>query len=178
MIPPLGLAVWAAGLVLAVAAGVGFRRRSRPPALRSRSVALGAAGVLAARWLVLALDFRLGGAAELLWHTAYLLLAAGWIVPGEWWLIRSPAAEVEARLEQGGRALLVALQWPAPGRFMLPARGLDYQGRVVGVGSRLSLLWLPDPGKKGKARLLVNWLGKQYPGPFPRPHIALKRRQP
>ena len=177
MIPSVGLAVYAAGLALVVAAVVGFCLGSRPTALRSLSLAVGAAGVLLLRLLTAALEPRLGDRWELLLYTAFLLIAAGGLAPVEVWLIRTSTGEVKACLENGCRSLLLAPEWPTPRRFVLTVRGVEFAGSLADFG-RFSLFWFPAPGKRGKPRLLVNWLAKQYPGPFPRPRIVLKRRQP
>jgi hypothetical protein len=68
------------------------------------------------------------------------------------------------------------------GRLEISARGTSHMLLLLGVGpaltlAALTLAALPPPRSKGKAGLLSNWLCKQYPGPFPRPRIRLKRRQ-
>ena len=176
MIPPLGLTVYAAGFVLAIAAVVGLLPRSRPTALRSLSLAVGAAGVLLLR-LLTAHERWLGDRWELLLFAGFVFLAATGLFPIEVWLIRASTGEVKACLEHGCRSLLLAPEWPTPRRFVLTVRGVEFAGGLADFG-RFSLFWFPAPGKRGKPRLLVNWLAKQYPGPFPRPRIVLKRRQP
>ena len=45
----------------------------------------------------------------------------------------------------------------------------------VSLSRNWQLLWLPKQGGSAKVVLLLDWLGKQYPGPIPRICLVLKR---
>jgi len=50
--------------------------------------------------------------------------------------------------------------------------------RVRPLGRRFVLVRLPRAGGQKKVALLVQWFGKQYPGPVPRVRIVLQRSSP
>lgn len=162
-----------------VAAGLGyialFLLARRPVSLRAARLGGIAAAALVLR-LILTAWHPLAGADRGL--VVMLLLAA---VALRWgsrvWLVRATMAALRAQIEEACRRLFLACEAPAPGRFLLTARGDGRRLRVLTLGHRLQLVVLPRAAGHGKAALLVRWLSKQYPGPLPVMRRVLKERK-
>lgn len=172
--PAVGL--WAVALLWFVAAVGCFAARGRPTALRLRSLGYGALAAVAARVALAVAGHPFQRETDL-----PLLLAAPLVgslfVAREVWLVRSSAAEFREKVKEGCAGLMIQVGPESDGRLEISARGTSHMLLLLGVGPALTLAALPPPRSKGKAGLLSNWLCKQYPGPFPRPRIRLKRRQ-
>lgn len=172
--PAVGL--WAIAALWVVAALGCFAVRRRPTALRFRSLGYGALAAVAARTALAVAGHPFQRETDL-----PLLLAAplagSLFLAREVWLVRSGAAELREKVKEGCAGLLIQVGPHDGGRLEILARGASHTLLLLGVGRALTLAALPGLGSKGKAGLLSNWLYKQYPGPFPRPRIRLKRRQ-
>lgn len=172
--PAVGL--WAVALLWLVAAVGRFAARRRPAALRLRSLGYGALAAVAARAVLAVAGHPFE--AETDWPL-YLAapLAGSLFVAHEVWLVRSSIAELREKVKEGCEGLMIQVGPEGGGRLEISARGVRHVLLLQGLGPALTLAALPGPRSKGKAGLLINWLCKQYPGPFPRPRIRLKRRQ-
>jgi hypothetical protein len=88
------------------------------------------------------------------------------------WLVRTSGEELRERLRQACGGLFLALEEPARGLFVVQG---EPRLRLVGLTRRVQGLVLCPRPQRGKVRLLLDWLGKQYPGPVPRVRITLRR---
>lgn len=164
----LGASVWVAGALLCFAA------RSRSTALRISSLGRGVLIILALRLLLVVTGWTFMPARD----GAFLLLlplGIAPLAPVDLWLVRAPRADVQATLETGCAGLLLPATEVTPGRWTLCARGQVRHAALLPLGGGLTLALLPSARGRGKVSLLINWLAKQYPGPFPRPRIRLAR---
>lgn len=171
---PVRLVLWG-GVALGLAVTAACFTRARPQtALHSRSVGAGAAGALLVYVVLLLLDSRSFHRAELALFVFLLLPALMLLADWELWLVRAELAAVEAQIAAGCDGLFI--RWERePGGVRLTARSVESRIHLRSVGARLTWVVLPRPRGRGKVTLLVNWLAKQYPGPFPRPRIRLQR---
>lgn len=172
---PVRLVLWG-GVGLWVAAALLCFALARPnTALHTRSIGRGAVGALVVFVLLLPFDFHAFRGAE--WGLCGVLLALTLLLRINWeaWLVRADVAGVEAQIAAGCEGLFI--RWERlPGEGMrLTARGDEAMIRLRSLGGRLTWVILPRPSGRGKVTLLVNWLAKQYPGPFPRPRIRLQK---
>jgi hypothetical protein len=88
------------------------------------------------------------------------------------WLVRTSGEEFREQLRRACGGLFLALEEPAQG--LLVVKG-ESRLRLVGLARRVQGLVLCPRPEKGKVRLLLDWLAKQYPGPVPRVRITLRR---
>lgn len=91
------------------------------------------------------------------------------------WLVRASRDEAHGQIVGACRRLFLECHTDVPDQYALISRdgGVgEIRVRRLATGH---LLLMIRGGRQGKSRLLLNWLGKQYPGPWPRPHIILKR---
>lgn len=168
------IALWGAVGLWVTAALLCFALARPNTALHTRSVGRGAVGALVLCVLLLLLDSRAFGGAEWVLFSLLLVLTLLLRVRWEAWLVRADVAAVEAQIAAGCEGLFI--RWERlPGQGVrLTARGAESLIRLRLLG-RLTWVILPRPPGRGKVTLLVNWLAKQYPGPFPRPRIRLQR---
>jgi len=143
-------------------------------ALRSRSVGAGSVAALLGYVALLLLHHRAFHGAELLLFVALLLLSLLMLVGWELWLVRAGITAVEEQIATGCSGLFIASQRLPRHGVLLTVRNVEWRIRLQPLGPRLTWVVLPRPKGRGKVSLLVNWLAKQYPGPFPRPRIRLK----
>jgi hypothetical protein len=172
---PVRIALWGGVGLWVTAALVCFALARPNTALHSRSVGVSAAVALVGYVVLLLLDTRPFGSAELVLFVLLLLLTLLRWASWELWLVRADVAAVEAQIATGCEGLFI--RWERlPGQGVrLTARGDESRIRLRPLGGRLTWVILPRPPGRGKVTLLVNWLAKQYPGPFPRPRIHLQR---
>jgi hypothetical protein len=162
------------GLAAAALAGYtgAFLLARRPVSLRASTIAR---GVLLFAALRLGLAFlRPPGAWDVLVLIAALLALSALAAPAHLWLVRSTAGELAERVQEGSCGLLLSAQELRPGILQFSVGGRASQVRWRPFGRRIQLLVLPR-ARAGKLRLLVNWLGKQYPGPLPAVRIHILR---
>jgi len=172
--PPVRLVLWGSVALWAVVA-VACLGMARPQtALHSRTVGAGAAVASLGYGMLLLFDSRAFHRAELVLFVVLLLLALLLLVDWELWLVRADVAAVEAQIAAGCDGLFI--RWERePGGVRLIARNVESRIRLQPLAQRLTWVCLPRARGRGKVSLLVNWLAKQFPGPFPRPRIRLKR---
>jgi hypothetical protein len=152
-----------------------FLLARRPVSLRFARVGGTAAAVLGLR-LTLIACYPLAGAERGVMELL-LLAALGLWWGARVWLLRATAEELRAQLEEACRRLFLACEEPAPGRFLLTARGDGRRLWLLSLGRWLQLVVLPRSAGHGKVSLLVGWLSKQYPGPIPGIRRVLKERK-
>jgi hypothetical protein len=160
---------WLAGAALALGAlYLTGLLVSRPPA-SLRLVPLLACFVIAAGWT---LPFRI------LIGVALAAAACGALGAYRAWLIRSEPDALRRALAEGLRRLLVDAAQPEKDTFVLALKRGSVMLRVRRVGPACSLLVLSGALDQPKARLLTQWIPKQFPGPGPRVRVSLPRRSP
>lgn len=169
----LRLALWGgAGLWLTTGAAW-FLLAKAPVSLRSRMIAQGAGITLLASGAQLIPDLHAFRNSDLAVMAFLLLLSLPLLLGREWWLVRADAAAVEERIATGCSGLLI--DWkrlPGP-EVQLTVRNVESLIRLRPMGRRLTWVALPRLPGRGKVMLLVNWLAKQYPAPWPRLRIQL-----
>jgi hypothetical protein len=155
-------------------ATVGYAATPRS-ALRLRSVEYGSLLLVVVRAVMIRQGLAARSELDL---PLFLLVLALPVLLARWeiWLVRCSAAEFREDLDRGCRGVLLGIKAASPSRIELEVRGHSRSAWVIGLGGTLTLAILPAKGK-GKVTLLINWLSKQYPGPFPRPRIRLRRKR-
>lgn len=164
-----------AALWLAAAVGC-FAFRRRPIALRLRVLGKGALVMVAGRAALVLLGHALRPETDVP-LLIVLPLAAALLIPREVWLVQSGVADLREKLREGCAGLFIQMGPESAGMLGITARGTEHTVFLAGLAVRLSLAVLPTARGTGKVALLMNWLSNQYPGPFPRPRISLKRRE-
>ncbi len=166
------LAAWAvlAGALAAYLLAFALRREV---SLRPARLAVLAAAAGTARLLLTALGYPVawpvdGGLTILLLASIVGLLAAR-----RFWLVRATEEAVRVRIQSACGGLFLPLAEPVAGRLVVTARGQEHRLLLVRLGQELQGLVLCPRPDRGKVRLLVDWLAKQYPGPVPRVRITL-----
>src|SRR5262249_29141207 len=100
--------------------------------------------------------------------------AAALALVRRWWLFKAPQGVLREQLRAACRALFLEHAEPGAREGTFTAKGQSWRLRLVGRGRRLQVGGLPGVQGPGKAALLLEWLGKQSPGPVPRVRIVLK----
>jgi len=168
--------LWAAAALWLAAAMTCFVFRRRPIALRLRVIGKGALVILVCRAALVPFGHALRPATDLP-LLIVLPLAAALLIPREVWLVRTAAPDLLEKLREGCAGLFVQAGPVADGKLEITARGTAHTVFLASLGTGLTLAVLPTARGTGKVALLMNWLSNQYPGPFPRPRISLKRRK-
>jgi hypothetical protein len=163
LLPWAALALWA-GLFAAAHRPVALR----PGGLGTLLLALVAARAVAAAWGLPPRGWE--------WTACGAALALALVLRAleRWWLLRIEEGTLRAQIEEACRGLFLKCDREADG-YRLAARGRPWRMGVRPVAGGVQLLSLPRR-PEGKAALLVRYLKKQYPGPFPRVRIVLQRK--
>jgi hypothetical protein len=131
--------------------------------------------ILAALRLVMTLcGYEMEGLWEWLAWGATLAAGAGLSLCRRLAVVRATPDKLSEQVRWACQGLFLACTEDARGFLLSHKQGTPRLGRVS-LSGHWQLLVLPKPGGSAKVALLVDWLGKQYPGPFPRIRIVLRR---
>ncbi len=170
---PAVMVLWLTAVVALAGYLLLFAAARRPVTLRPGRLAVGSALAGVARLLLVVCGQEVDGYLDGGLIGLTLAAAAGLALARRCWLVRTRADELREQIRRACSGLFLTLEEPAPGRLRIRAK--EEQGlRLVGLGRRLQGLVLCKRPEKGKMRLLLDWLMKEYPGPVPRVRITLE----
>jgi hypothetical protein len=143
-------------------------------ALRVASFGWLALIVVALRLLLVPLGYTIEGDWE--WATCVVVFAAGLGLSllRSLWLVRAAPQALAEQVQWACKGLFLSCT-EERNAFLLCEKGVTERLRWFSLSRGWQLLVLPPRAGAVKIALLIDWLAKQYPGPFPRMRIVLKK---
>jgi hypothetical protein len=145
---------------------------ARPVGVRFAPIGGLALTVAVLRLLLIPMGYPIEGFGEWSAWIGTVLLGLGLVTCRRLWLVRTTPEALREQIEWACKGLFLTCT-EGKNEFVFSHKQASSRLSWFSVSSGWQLLRLPKRSDSAKVALLVDWLAKQYPGPFPRMRIAI-----